>query len=129
MLFVSILNHYLLWHYTKAFGEILHVWKNFVWFTLNFFSIPKLLKSFLSPWKRMTEERGQTFNFEDLASFVIINLISRVIGAVLRTVLIVAGIACLLILMVGIVATYIFWILAPLMIMLCIYYGVMLIVS
>lgn len=129
MLFVSILHHYLLWHYTRAFGEILHVWKNFVWFTFHFFSIPQLLKSFLSPWKRMTEERGQTFNFEDLASFIIINLISRIVGVLLRTVLIIAGLGSLFILTVGIVATYIFWILTPLMIAVCIYYGVMLIVS
>jgi hypothetical protein len=129
MLFVSIVHHYLLWHYTKAFGEIFHVWKNIIWFTFKFFSIPQMLRSFISPWKRMTEDRGSTFNFEDLAGFIIINFVSRIIGIILRTVVIIAGTASLVILLAGIMATYIFWVLAPALIVLAIYYGIILIIS
>lgn len=129
MLFLSIVHHYLLWHYTKAFGEIRHVWKNIVWFTFHFFSIPQLLRSYLSPWKRMTEERGRSFNFEELASFVIINLISRIVGVLLRTVVIISGIASLFVLLLGIIATYIFWIFAPAIIVLIFYFGIVLIIS
>jgi hypothetical protein len=125
MLFVSILHHYILWHYTRAFSEILHVWTNFFWFTINFFSLPQLAKSFFSPWKRMTEERGETFSFENLASFVIINLISRIIGMILRTIIILTGIITLLLLSIGIVVTYALWITAPLLIISSLYFGIL----
>ncbi len=129
MLFISILHHYILWHYTKAFGEIRHVWSNFFWFVLYFFSIPQLLRSYFSPWKRMTEERGKTFNFEDLAGFIIINLISRLVGALLRSFIILAGILALIIVSLGRIVTYIFWLLAPLLLLACMFYGLVLIFS
>jgi hypothetical protein len=129
MLFISVSHHYLLWHYTKAFGEIFHVWKNIAWFTFHFFSIPQLLRSYFSPWRRMTEERSKGFDFEDLASFLIINLISRIVGVFLRTVVIISGIASLIILLVGIITVYIFWILAPIIIAAALYFGIMLIIS
>ncbi len=129
MLFLSIMHHYILWHYTTAFGEILHVWKNLLWFTYNFFSIPQMLRSFFSPWKRMTEERGNTFNFEDLAGFIIINIISRIVGMILRTIVLFFGLLAILILITGIVLTYIFWLLAPVLLVTCMYYGLVLIFS
>ncbi len=129
MLFITIMHHYLLWHYTKAFGEILHIWKNLIWFTFHFFSIPQLLRSYFQPWKRMTEGRGRTFNFEDLAGFIIINLISRILGILIRTSIIIAGSIALMLLTAGIVLTYIFWLLAPLLLVFSLYYGLVLIFS
>jgi hypothetical protein len=129
MLVLSILHHYLLWHYGRAFGEILHVAKNLYWFVYNFFSLKQLLRSFLSPWKRMTEERGDTFSFEDLASFVIIGLISRLVGMILRSVIIIAGVCSLILLTLGVILTFVFWIGAPLLLVLAMYFGFMLLFS
>lgn len=129
MLFTAILHHYLIWHYGRAFAEIAHVGANLFWFTYHFFSIPQLLRSYLSPWKRMTEERGETFNFEDLAGFVVINLISRFIGMLLRTIIIAAGTVALLLLGVGFVATYVFWVCAPALLIACFYFGFVLLFS
>ncbi len=124
MLFVSILHHYFLWHYTNAFREILHIWLNFFWFTVNFFSLKQLTSSFFSPWKRITEQRGDKFNFEDFASFIIINLISRLLGILFRSIIIALGLIVLLLLCVGIIATYIFWVVAPLLIVGGLIYGI-----
>lgn len=129
MLFVTILNHYILWHYTDALKEVFHVWKNFFWFAYNFFSIPQLLRSYISPWKRITVDRGDKFNLEDLAGFIIINLISRLIGMILRTGIILMGLMSLLLLSFGIVITYAFWLLAPALLVICTYYGLVLIFS
>lgn len=123
MLFVSIAHHYLLWHYTAAFKEILHVWKNFMWFTVHFFSLPQLLRSYIAPWKRITLDRGQTFNFEDLAGFIIINLISRIIGVLLRTAVILMGTIALVLLIVVIFFVYLFWLFAPALLLVFLYYG------
>lgn len=129
MLFTSMLQHYILWHYTRGLKEIFHVWSNFFWFTFNFFSISPLTRSYFSPWKRITEERGNTFNLEDLAGFVIINIISRLIGVILRTIIIFSGLVCILALSIGLIVTYVFWLLAPAILLLCFYYGLVLIFS
>ena len=77
----------------------------------------------------MTEDRGATFNFEDLAGYVIINLISRCIGMLLRTIIIVSGTIALLLLCAGFIITYIFWVCAPALLIACMYYGFVLLFS
>lgn len=116
MLFTSIVRDYFRWHYTAAFREIFHLWLNFLWFTIHFFSLPQLARSWLAPWKRMTESRGSNWSFEDLASFIIINLISRLIGALLRTIIIAIGFSVLMLVVVTGFVTYLFWIIAPVVI-------------
>ena len=116
MLFLSIMHHYVFWHYTQAWSALVHLWAKFLKFEIQFFSIPQLLQSWFSPWKRMTENRGETWDLEDLASFVIINLISRIIGAILRTIVIFVGLVCVLAsIAIGLVAL-LFWALAPVVI-------------
>lgn len=123
------MHHYILWHYTKAFGEIAHISKNFFWFTTHFFSLPQLIRSYFAPWKRMTEERGDTFNFEDLAGFIIINILSRLVGMILRTTIILTGTVALLIVLLCTIATYVFWIMAPAALLVCLILGVTLLFS
>ncbi len=129
MLFLSILQHYLTWHYTTGLTELWHIAKNFLWFITNFFSLAQLGKSLLAPFRRITEDRGETFNFEDLASYIIVNLISRLIGLFLRLVIILTGLACLVILSTLTLVTYVIWLSAPVFIIACIAYGLYLIVS
>jgi hypothetical protein len=64
----------------------------------------------------MTEERHNKWNLEDLATHVIIGFISRLIGFILRTFVIVAGLIALTLVTVAGVAIYLFWIVAPIMI-------------
>ena len=128
MLFLSVAHQYLLWHYTRAFGEIFHVWLNFIWFVIHFFSLPQMVGSWFSPWKRMVEGRGRKWNLEDLAAFVIVGLISRIIGAILRTLVIIVGIICLFITIVGGVGVFVFWVGAPFIIIGLLGFGIALIV-
>ncbi len=114
MLFLSIAHHYLLWHYTRAFMEIFHVWLNFLWFVVHFFSIPQLMRSWVSPWKRMVEGRGEKWNLEDLAGYIIIGFISRLIGFIMRSVIITLGLISLFATVVSGFIVYVFWIVAPL---------------
>jgi len=116
MLFLSIVQHYFIWHYSRAFKELFHVWLNFLWFIIHFFSIPQLMRSWFSPWKRMVEDRGNKWNLEDLAAYIIIGLISRIIGGILRTVIIALGLVCLLSAVIAGFAIHLFWIVAPLLI-------------
>lgn len=118
---------YFYWHYTSAPMEAFYIWRNLVWFIVELFSIPQLTKSFFAPWKRMTEEGHKAWDIEGWASDMIVNMISRLLGAVLRSIFIIIGIVSLILLMVGIVAFYLFWIFAPAIAVLSFSYGFFLI--
>ena len=113
MLFLSIVHHYLLWHYSRAFYEIFHVWLNLLWFVIHFFSMPQLLRTWVSPWKRMVEGKGEAWNFEDLAGYIIINFLSRLVGFIMRTAILVSGLVSLIFTAIAGFIVYVFWIVAP----------------
>jgi hypothetical protein len=129
MLFLSIVQNYFLWHYTRAFTELTHVWFNFIWFTINFFSIPQLMRSWFSPWKRISEERGNKWNFEDFAGFLLIGLISRIIGFAIRTTIIFSGLVALLLNILAGLAVYVLWIILPVIIIGMLVFGATLLIS
>lgn len=129
MLFLSIVHHYLLWHYTRAFWEIFHIWLNFLWFIVHFFSLPQLFRTWLSPWKRIIEPRGNKWDLEDLAGYLVIGLISRLIGFILRTILIGVGTVSLLVAVASGLAVYAFWIVAPLAIIALFIFGLSLLIT
>lgn len=129
MLFLSVMHHYLFWHYTRAFMEIFHVWLNLLWFVVHFFSLPQLIRSWVAPWKRMVEDRGGKWNLEDLAGYVLIGLLSRLIGFILRTIVISLGLITLFITTIGGFLTYAFWIAAPVVIIALLVFGVLLLIA
>lgn len=75
----------------------------------------------------MVEGRGQKWNLEDLAAYVVIGIISRIIGFILRTIVIFLGLLSLTITVVGGFVTYIFWVVAPIAIVLLLGFGLSLI--
>ena len=129
MLFASIAQDYFRWHYYTAFQEMFHLWLNFLWFIIHFFSISQLVRAWFAPWKRMTEGRGDTWNFEDFAGYILINILSRFIGALLRTIIICTGLFVLSVLIVFGGLTFIFWVAAPAFIILFIAVGITLMVT
>ena len=92
---------YFIWHYGRAYVDMFVVWANLLWFVVHFFSIPRLLKTLFSPWKRMTETVGKK-DFEDIAGSIVVNLMSRVLGAFVRLILVVFGLVLMLLMSVGI---------------------------
>jgi hypothetical protein len=129
MVFSYVIRDYFTWHYLSAWKEIFTVWLNFLWFTIHFFSIPQLFHSLFAPWKRITEERKQGFRFEDIASYIVINLLSRLIGAFLRIIILGVGLCSLTVVIIIGVLTYICWLIAPLIIITSFVFGVSMLVS
>ena len=113
MFFASIIQDYFVWHYTRAWWQMWGIWRNMLWFVIHFFSLPQLTRSWFTPFKRITEGRGKRFDLEDLATYIIINLISRIIGAIARTALIALGLVTLLATIVGGFVVYTLWMVAP----------------
>jgi hypothetical protein len=129
MLFLSIVHQYLIWHYSRGLLEIFHVWLNLLWFVFYFFSLPQLMNSWFSPWKRIVEKRKITWNLEDIAGVIIIGMISRITGFIIRTIIIFIGLVCLFITILGGLATYVFWVAAPLIIISLLGLGVTLLIA
>lgn len=123
------MQHYLSWHYSRALKEFFHVAKNLLWFIINFFSLPQLIRSLFAPFRRITEERGNRFSLEDLAGYIIIGIISRVIGFILRLTIILTGATILILLSVLFAFTYVFWLMAPLALVAMIAFGLHLLVT
>lgn len=108
-LFVSFLD----WHFHEAFLNIVGAWRNFLSFNLRYFSVGELLRTLFSHWHKMGEGYGRGFDLQKIFTVFIGNIISRVLGAIARSVFIVIGLVIeLFILLVGLVAL-LFWVLLP----------------
>lgn len=125
MRFLAIIVNYIIWHYTRAILEFSHIYKNILSFLLNFFSIPILVQSYFAPWRRMGEDYTKNIvtDLEDVASVFVVNLIMRIVGMVMRTVIIVFGL-----LLVSVVALFypvllILWLIFPLILVVLVMLG------
>ncbi len=112
-----------LWYYTRAFRDILSVWLNFLWLIVHYFSIPLLLRTFFSPWKRITDTYGHT-GIEDFIGMLIMNLMTRIFGAIIRLCIIVCGLACVLLGVVGLFVSIVLWIGMPVILVGIFFYGI-----
>lgn len=88
----NILFKWFFWHFIEVPKSIISGWKNFLKFNLNYFSIFDLLLSLLSPWKGDTASYGRGFDAKRYLDTFLGNMISRILGAIIRAVIIVIGI-------------------------------------
>ncbi len=123
MFFLTIVRDYLIWHYTTALVSFVRVYKNFWWFLTQFFSIPQLLESLISPYKQITETRARLFDVEGWLGYIIINVVSRIIGLVTRLVIISWGITSLVGLSIFATIIYALFVIAPFLIVVSFGYG------
>lgn len=83
---------YLTWQFLDVPKSILRAWRNFLLFNLNYFSIPLLIKTFFSPWRRYRWAYPKGFDIGRYFEALFSNLISQILGAILRFFLIIIGI-------------------------------------
>ena len=120
---VTIFARYAFWHYFQAPKLLIGVWGNLLWYIGHIFSVDSLWRSFFSPWKRIVATPTKRWDFEDIASAALANFISRIIGAIMRLLLIVIGRTLqLLWLLVG-VAFYASWFFLPFVLVSTLAYG------
>ena len=91
-----LFSHYLIWHYSIGLADLFRVFGNFLWFIWNFFSIPLLLKTLFSPWRRMSEDKKkQGLHPEEFFGNLLVNMIMRVVGIFARLIMILFGLVFL----------------------------------
>lgn len=115
---LSIIVPYVRWHYYDQPSAFLKAWRNFVLFGIEFFSVRTLLRTFFSPWKQMYSVRKTLgFDIGDILKTGIENILVSMIGAVLRSwVLLLAICYEILIIIIGLILI-LFWFLLPFIIM------------
>lgn len=113
------------WYFLEHPKFILRVWMNFLKFNMDFFSIPLLLKTFFSYWhgyRWVYQERG--IDIWKFLEVKISNLISRVLGALIRSVVIIFGLIFEFVIFFVGAGILLFWILAPIICFVMLIYGI-----
>jgi len=87
----ALFIQYIEWHFFDAFNEIYTGWKNFLLFTFNYFSIDLLLKTFFSHWHKYSLRYGKSVSPSWYFEVFVFNMMSRIIGMVLRVFMIIIG--------------------------------------
>ena len=119
----NILSAFIFWLFFEVPKEILKGWINFLKFGLNFFSIPQLIKTLFSHWRRYKWFYPRGFDFWKYSETLFSNLISRTLGAVLRSVLIAVGIVFEGFVLVAGLLVLLAWFVFPFILILAIYNG------
>jgi hypothetical protein len=117
MPFLTIARDYLVWHYSRAYIDIVHIWWNYLWFVNHVFSVPEVAKSWFSPFKRMQEDKVNIIKSpSDFFANMFVNLILRMVGICIRTSLLtIALLVFALVFLLGL-AFLLLWTVLPLLI-------------
>jgi len=119
-LFLAFIN----WHYNDGIKELIKAWRNFLSFGIHYFPIKELLKTLFSHWRRSVDSYGEGLDVGRWAKALLGNMISRILGAVVRLVIIAIGIIFeIAIFFVGLFLILI-WIFLPIIIVLGFFAGI-----
>ena len=109
----NIIVMWFLWQFYEMPKFLFSVWRNYLFFGLDYFSIPLLLKTLFSPWRRYNWVYPKGFDIKEFFNTLISNIFSRILGAMCRVVLIIVGaVAQVFIFVVGIIIIFL-WLLIP----------------
>ena len=114
MKIISIALGYLRWHYSRALKSIIGIWRNFLYFVTQFFSFSLLIKNFFAPWKRMSDPYPHNFIIKDYIFSFIVNLITRLVGIIMRLGLFLIGLFVYIFLALLLPVVLVAWLLLPL---------------
>lgn len=101
------------WHFYEMPRFLLEVWKNYILFALNYFSLPDLLKSLFAPWRKYRWNYPKGIDVGEFFNTLISNAISRLLGALMRVVLIIIGILFQISVIFAGLIVFLLWILIP----------------
>jgi hypothetical protein len=123
MPYVLLVTDYLAWHYTQAWRDLLRLWTNILWALFHFFAFGELIIHLFSPFKRVMEEKSKEFNLQLAAENMLVNGISRIVGALIRLTLMGSGLIIVILALAGTLASLVIWIVLPVLILYLFFQG------
>ena len=112
------------WFYVLAPVDIIQLGRNFLLWAWHFFSIGYLFPRLFAPWHKDISGYGRGFDLKRFFHVFGWNLISRVIGAILRAVVMIFGLCIEAIILFCILVTFLLWIFMPLVIVALLLFGI-----
>ena len=109
----NIFSMWFVWHFYEMPKFLIGVWKNYILFASNYFSLPIILKSLFAPWRRYRWNYPKVIDVGEFFNTLISNTFSRILGAIMRTVLIIAGIIFQIFVILAGLIIFVLWILVP----------------
>lgn len=119
----NIFAQYLEWHFIDQTKAILQAWHNYLYFNLNYFSVPLLLKTFASPFHRYRYSYGRGFDLKRYIDAFTMNAFSRAFGMMIRTVLIFFALIIELFIFLAGLLFFFLWLFLPIILIILILYG------
>ncbi len=114
----NIIVDWIMWHFWEMPKFLVAIWNNYIMFAVNFFSLPQLLKTLFSPWRRNAWVFPKIFDIQEYANVFISNIFSRLIGFGMRIILIIAGAVFQIFILLAGIIIILLWILIPFIIIL-----------
>lgn len=121
--------YYFSWHYSDGVRDYLRIWSNFIWFVWHFFSFELLGKTLFMPFQRIEEAKAPGFHPDKMAEAVMVNLLMRILGFVIRLFILGVGAVILMITCVSGALFFVVWLSAPLCVLLLMVTGLLLLVE
>ncbi|MBI3631320.1 MAG: hypothetical protein HY219_00435 [Candidatus Staskawiczbacteria bacterium] len=109
----NIIIMWFLWHFYEMPKFLFSVWRNYILFGLDYFSVPLLLKTLFSPWRRYSWVYPKGFDVKEFFNTLISNTFSRILGAICRIVLIIIGVMAQIFIFITGIAVIFLWLLTP----------------
>jgi ABC-type transport system involved in cytochrome bd biosynthesis fused ATPase/permease subunit len=119
-LFVAFIT----WHYNTGLKELTRAFRNFLSFGIHYFPIKELSKTIFSHWRRSSDSYGEGLDVGVWAKAFLGNMISRILGAIIRLVIIAVGIVFEITLFFVGSAIILIWVLLPIIITLGFFAGI-----
>jgi len=119
----NIFIQYLEWQFLDVSQGILQAWQNCLRFNLNYWSVPLLARTLFSHWRRYRYGYGRGFSLGRYFEVFAFNMMSRILGAIMRSVLIVLGLTTEIFVFSAGAAVFFIWLILPLLLLGGFYYG------
>ncbi|MDO8572652.1 MAG: hypothetical protein Q7S11_02660 [bacterium] len=116
MAILILIWQFVIWYYTAAITNFIKISSDFIWFLYHFFSIPILIPTLFSKWRRIGDVRTKKFDIPDFFSVLIVNSVMRIIGFFIRSFVILAGVVSITLALVIEIVLFITWLFLPIII-------------
>ncbi len=114
MNFFRTLGAYVAWHYSRGITEFAILWGNILAFENHFFSVPLLLRTLFSRWRRLGDDtRSGGFNPGQMFGSFIVNTLMRIVGFCVRLPTLIVGVFLLVLTALAFPVVIVLWIILP----------------